>query len=410
MLLDREIRTQLLEAARHFPVIVLTGARQAGKTTALRAIFSGYSYVSLDLPSQAEQAERDPESFLSAFPAPVIIDEVQYAPGLFRHVKAVVDRDRHACGRYILTGSQQFTLMKSVSESLAGRAAVFELENLSLAELSVADTFVAGQPGASAGSVLKSVLVRGQFPELWRNPELPSHIFYSSYLATYLERDVRQILNVTSLRDFERFIRVLAARSGSVLNKSDVAKDVGVSVKAIGDWISVLQASGQILLLEPWFSNFGKRIARSPKLYFRDTGLLAFLLGIDAVNLESSPFLGALWETFLCAQMRKTAAYRDGSARLWYYRDQYAREVDFVIEHRGTLSFAEAKWTELPDASDARTVRAVHQELADSGSPWQAGNRYILCRTANPYPLADGTLALGPSLINGMTEFSKNID
>ena len=398
-------------------MIVLTGARQAGKTTALRAIFSEYSYVSLDLPSQAEQAERDPESFLSAFPAPVIIDEVQYAPGLFRHVKAVVDRDRHACGRYILTGSQHFILMKSVSESLAGRAAVFELENLSLAEISAADTSVTDtaaprQPGAGAGAgaKLKSVLVRGQFPELWRNPELPSHTFYSSYLATYLERDVRQILNVTSLRDFERCIRVLAARSGSVMNKSDVAKDVGVSVKAVGDWISVLQASGQILLLEPWFSNFGKRIARSPKLYFRDTGLLAFLLGIDAGNLESSPFLGALWETFLCAQMRKTAAYRDGSARLWYYRDQYAREVDFVIEHRGALSFAEAKWTELPDASDSRTVRAVHQELADSGSPWQAGNRYILCRTANPYPLADGTLALGPSLINGMTEFSKTTD
>lgn len=398
MLFSREIIPQLMEAASHFPVLVLTGARQAGKTTALKAAFPSHGYVSLDLPSQAEGAERDPETFLAANPAPLIVDEVQYAPGLFRHLKSVVDRDRHRNGQYILTGSQHFVLMKSVSDSLAGRAAVFELENLSLPELE------AGGAIRPAGTDLREVLCRGLFPELWRDRAMPRNTFYSSYLATYLERDVRQILNVTSLRDFERFIRVLAARSGSALNKSDVAKDVGVSVKAIGDWISVLQASGQIQLLEPWFSNFGKRIARSPKVYFRDCGLLAFLLGLDESNLDASPFRGALWETFLFAELRKTAPYREGRARVWYYRDQYAREVDFILEDRGILSFAEAKWTEHPDEGDSRTMGAVQGELASFPGPWKPGRRYILCRTPSPFPLADGTLALPPGQLRALVD------
>lgn len=265
------------------------------------------------------------------------MDEVQYAPGLFRHIKAAVDQNRHHHGQYILTGSQHFVLMKNVSDSLAGRAAVFELENLSLRELITAGIY------ATQEQNLVRLLCRGQFPELWRNPDMDARIFYTSYLVTYLERDVRQILNVTSLRDFERFIRLLALRPGSILNKTDLAKDVGFSIKAINDWISVLQASGQIILLEPWFANFGKRLIRSPKVYFRDSGLLSFLLGVDETTLEGSPFKGAIWETFLFAELRKTNAYREGRARIWYYRDQYGKEVDFILEYKGVLSFADAK-------------------------------------------------------------------
>lgn len=390
MLFLREITSQLIEAAQHFPVLVVTGARQVGKTTTLSTTFPDHRYESLDLPSQAERAERDPDAFLAAYPPPVIIDEVQYAPGLFRHIKAAVDRDRHRHGQFILTGSQHFVLMKNVGDSLAGRAAIFELENLSMAEL------MAGKGLRLNGSSLSRLLCRGQFPELWRDEDIRASTFYSSYLATYLERDVRQILNVTSLRDFERFIRILAARSGSVLNKSDVAKDVGVSIKAIGDWISVLQASGQILLLEPWFSNFGKRIARSPKVYFRDSGMLSFLLGVDESNIEASPFRGAVWETFVFAELRKTAAYREGRTRLWYYRDQYAREVDFLIEESGILSFAEAKWTEHPDDRDTKTMRTVHQELASFAGPWRPGARYVYCRAPHAFHLSDGTLAVPP--------------
>jgi hypothetical protein len=396
MFLDREIRNQLLQAADQFPVVVLTGARQAGKTTALQNLFPHHRYVSLDLPSLAEQAERDPETFLSTNPPPLIVDEVQYAPGLFRHIKAAVDRNRHNNGQYILTGSQHFILMKNISDSLAGRAAVFELENLSLPELCKAGIFCTKEQS------LFRLLCRGQFPELWRNQNIDRNIFYTSYLITYLERDVRQILQVTSLRDFERFIRLLAARSGSILNKTDLAKDVGVSSKAINDWISVLQASGQIVLLEPWFTNFGKRLVRSPKVYFRDSGLLSFLLGIDETILDQSPFKGAIWETFLFAELRKTDIFRTGQGRIWYYRDQNAREVDFILEYKGTLSFVEAKWTEHPEERDAKIMNSVYSDLEKSSSPWKAGNRCIICRTAHPYHLADGTMAVPAEAVHSL--------
>lgn len=185
-----------------------------------------------------------------------------------------------------MTGSQSFLLMKEVSDSLAGRCVWFELENLALAEL------IQGQVVDPARPDWLRLLVRGQFPELWKLPNMPSADFHRSYLATYLERDVRQILNVTSLRHFERFIRLLAARSGQLLNKTELAKDVGVSTRAIGDWLAVLEASGQIVFLEPWFRNFGKRIVKSPKVYFRDSGLLCSLLGLDEASLARSPFLG----------------------------------------------------------------------------------------------------------------------
>ncbi len=385
MYISRDTKDQILEALQHFPALLLTGARQVGKTTVLREILPNYGYISLDLPSIAEQAEHDPDAFLKANPPPLIIDEIQYAPGLFRHLKTLIDKERHRFGNFVLTGSQHFALMQGVSESLAGRIAIFELENLNLNEISSV------QKNTETLNVLKKIIVRGQFPELWRNKKMPISLFYSSYLATYLERDVRQILNVSSLRDFERFIRVLAARSASLVNKSDIAKDVGVSVKAIGDWLSVLQSSGQVVLLEPWFVNFGKRIVKSPKVYFCDTGLLCFLLGINEETLEISPFLGMIWETFLFAEMRKTHAYRGASINLWHYRDQYANEIDFLLENRGNLSFLEAKWTELPSPKHARTLNTIYKDLKNAEGPWQAGNRYILSRTANPYPLEDGT-------------------
>ena len=219
MYIPRNIEKQIKQAMKFFPVLVLTGARQAGKTTALREILPNYNYISLDLPSLAEQAERDPEAFFKKNSAPLIIDEVQYAPSIFRHLKTVIDKDRHSFGKFILTGSQHFALMQGEIESLAGRIAVFELENLNIKEIAHVQTNIENF------STLKNIIVQGQFPELWRNKKIPASLFYSSYLATYLERDVRQILNVANLRDFERCIRVLASRSGSILNKSDVAKD-----------------------------------------------------------------------------------------------------------------------------------------------------------------------------------------
>jgi predicted AAA+ superfamily ATPase len=379
----RALAPKLRELARFFPAVVISGARQSGKTFIVRRTFPGHRYVSLDLPSVAEQAERNSSEFLRDHPAPLIVDEVQYAPGLFRHLKTEIDRARHAMGRYILTGSQQFVLMKGISDSLAGRCAMVDLENLSRAEIG------RGKPRADSRKALLSLMARGQFPELWRVPSLPRRDFYTSYVASYLERDVRQILNVASLRDFERFIRVLAARSGSTLNKSDVARDVGVSVKAVGDWLSVLQASGQIILLEPWFTSFGKRVVKAPKVYFRDSGLLCFLLNLDEETLGTSPHLGPVWETLVFAEMRKLNQSAPNPVNFWYYRDQRAREIDFMLERGGGLTLVECKWREHPDLDDARHLLSVREDLGRGGSTYRSESSWLIGTPDATYSLSE---------------------
>ena len=395
----RMLADRLLRLAAHFPAVVVTGARQAGKTTLMRATFPDHHYVSLDLPTTADQAERNPDLFLHHHPAPVLIDEVQYAPGLFRHLKAAIDDRRHDMGRYILTGSQNFTLMRGISDSLAGRCGIVELENLALHEINAVTP-----PGDDAVS-LAGVMARGQFPELWRVRELSAPDFFASYLATYLERDVRQILNVASLRDFERFVRVLAARSAAMLNKSDVARDTGVAVKTIGEWVSVLQASGQVVLLEPWHVSFGKRVVKTPKVYFRDSGLLCFLLGLDAATLLTSPALGAVWETFVFAEMRKLNEAESAPVNFWYYRDQRGQEVDFVRDAGGVLSFMECKWSERPTLRDARGLLRVSAGLAASNSPWRPGPHYVIGRPVSSHSLGEGVAAVAlrdlPAIVSG---------
>ncbi len=290
MWISRAVEPRLERSAKTRPVIVLTGARQTGKTSTFLRLFPGHSFVSLDLPTEAEQAEKEPRTFLQRHPPPVIIDEVQYAPGLFRHLKAEVDAKRTRNGQFLLTGSQKFTLMKNVSESLAGRADIVELETLSFAEIRAAlpDTGV------------ETAIVRGGFPELYANPDIDLVAFYNSYLATYLERDVRAFSNVGSLRDFKRFLRACALRSANLLNKADLARDVGISPSTANQWLSMLEASGQAVLLEPWFSNRTKSIVKSPKLYLTDTGLLCALLNIRSKeDLRQSPAVGAILESGL---------------------------------------------------------------------------------------------------------------
>lgn len=371
-----------------FPVIILTGARQSGKTTLLQKLFPKYRYVSLDLPSLAERAEQNPDEFFRDYPSPLIIDEVQYAPGLFRHIKRIVDKDRHSMGRYVLTGSQKFSLMKEVSDSLAGRSVILELENFSCSE-------ILSEPLLKpTRNFLQLIMTRGQFPELWRDQNLPSSAFYSSYLATYLERDVRQILNVSNLRDFERFIRVLAPRSGQLLNKSEIARDTGVSVKAINDWISVLEASNQIILLEPWFRNISKRVVKSPKLYFCDSGLLSYLLGVSN-QIADSPFKGQIWETLVFSEIRKINRAIDNPSTIWFYRDTPSREIDFVIERGGLLSFLECKWKEHPQKKDGKTIEEIHKDLVNNSSTYKPGRHYIICQTENAYSISPNITAAG---------------
>jgi uncharacterized protein len=385
MQFDRELLGRVGSAAQHFPVVLLTGARQTGKTTLLRDAFPAHHYTSLDLPSDAALAENSPALFFAAHPPPVLIDEVQYAPGLFRHVKAQVDERRHDVGRFVLTGSQKFPLMKEVSDSLAGRCAWFELEGLSVHELAAGGVEAAALPG------LSELLLRGQLPELWRDREIDSGDFWRSYLATYIERDVRQILNVGSLREFERFIRLAASCNGQLLNKTELARGIGVTSKTIDQWLSVLQASNQIELLEPYFANIGKRIVKSPKLYFCDTGLLCFLLGVDSAALTRSPWLGSIWEGFVYSELRKFRAAHAPEQSIWFYRDQQGREVDFLIQGGGGLTLIECKWTELPRAEDGRKLGEVAALFGAMKPVAPAVRCVIAARPASNYPLPDGT-------------------
>ena len=373
MWVARYLEARIQKSALTRPVVVLTGARQTGKTSTLRRLFPEHAFVSLDLPTEAEQAEREPAAFLQRHPAPVILDEVQYAPGLFRHLKAAVDAQRSRAGQYLLTGSQKFTLMKGVSESLAGRADIVELETLSFDEIR----------GALPDASLEHSILRGGFPELHANPDIDGPAFYTSYLATYLERDVRSLANVGSLRDFERFLRACALRSANLLNKADLARDVGIAPATSNQWLSVLEASGQIALLEPWFSNRTKGLVKTPKLYLMDTGLLCALLNIrDEASLLASPSVGAIWETFVFAQLRHRERGAGRAGSLFFWRDR-SREVDFVVDSGGRLELFEPRWTELPGESEAAGLAFVRESLGRTAV--RSGT--IVCRAPNRYPL-----------------------
>lgn len=363
--------------------MVLTGARQTGKTSTLRRLFPDFGFVSLDLPSEAEQAERDSETFLRRHPPPLTVDEVQYAPALFRHLKAAVDAERHRPGQYLLTGSQKFALMRGVAESMAGRADIVELETLSLAEIR----------GALPDIGLPTAVLRGGFPEPYANPDIDPVTFFSSYIATYLERDVRSLARVGSLRDFERFLRACALRSANLLNRADLARDVGIAPSTAQQWLSMLEASGQAVLLEPWFSNRTRSIVKSPKLYLADTGLLCALLNIRSEDdLLRSPSAGAVWETFVFAQLRHRERRAGRTGTLFFWRDR-VREIDFLAEAGGRVELFEAKLTESPNAGD--TVNLSHFRAA-VGAPEVAGGG-VVCRAANGFPLGEGWRAIPPS-------------
>jgi predicted AAA+ superfamily ATPase len=373
--ISRVEEASLRNLAAQRPALVLTGARQTGKTSLARRVFPNHGYVSLDLPSEAEQAEHDPGAFLLRHPLPLIIDEVQYAPGLFRHLKSVIDADRKAHGRLILTGSQRFNLMRSVSDSLAGRVAIVELEGLAHAELR--------KSGRAPESPVR-LAVRGAMPELWENPELDAAGFHQSYVATYLERDLRMLLDVGSLRDFERFLRACALRSAQVLNKAELARDVGISPSTAGAWLSALEASNQVRLLEPWFSNRTKSLVKSPKLYLCDSGLLCYLIGVRGEeDLYGSPLAGAVWETFVFSELRKKVRW-EGRGELFYWRDR-TKEADFLIHRAGRFDLLDAKWSENPDAREAAALGKVAAELP----PGSVKRKALVARTPNAYPLRD---------------------
>lgn len=382
---ERIARSELLELARTFPALVLTGPRQVGKTSLVERCFPYHRYVSLDGATIAEMAESRPGDFLREFAPPVIIDEVQYAPSLFRHLRAWLDAHRDLRGQLILTSSQSFPLMKGVSESLAGRAAVVPLLGFSAEEW--ADPI---RPASSPP--WRDFVWKGGFPALWADPATaPSRDrWYQGYLATYLERDIRNLQNVGSLRDFERFLRACAARTGQSLNMSELGRDVGVSAGTARNWIGVLVASGQILLLEPYHRSLGKRLVKSPKLYFTDTGLAAFLMGFgSAESMWRSRSAGPLFENHVVGQWLRWKHWQEPSATLWYWRNHAGSEVDLLIEQDGRLAAIECKLSERPTSKALSGIRALRRFYG----PEQVDRAWIACTCEHPFEVAPGVTA-----------------
>ena len=355
MRIYREISCKIKSLSKEFPALVVTGARQVGKTFLLKEIFPNHNYVSLDTPSTADLASSNPDMFLQKYSPPIVVDEVQYAPELFRHLKLWIDQNRSLKGQVILTGSQKFVLMKEVSDSLAGRVGFIEMEPLSIYELKHDNLINPNE--------VHSFLERGGFPELWKEKERNHHAFYQAYLNTYIERDVRQIINISNLLDFEKFLRICATRAGQTAVKSEIAKDVGVTVNTIQSWLSVLEASNQVVFLQPFYENFGKRLVKTPKLYFSDTGLLMHLLGLRFDDIIESAMIGPVWENLVFTELRKRLLCLNLQGQLWYYRDNVAREVDFLYVNKGKIHFIESKWTQNPDKKVAQKIEKIANDL-----------------------------------------------
>ena len=320
-MLNRSAFPTALRLAQGFPVLAITGPRQSGKTTLARALFADKPYVSLEDPEERSFASDDPRGFLARFPQGAILDEVQRCPDLFSYLQGVVDKHKRM-GEFILTGSQQFGLISNISQSLAGRVGLLQLLPFSLAELKV---------GNVLPTSLDEVMLQGCYPPLYDRPIAPGD-WFPNYVSTYLERDVRQLLAVRDLSLFQRFLKMCAARSGQLLNLSALAADCGISHVTAREWLTVLEASYIVFLLRPYHQNFGKRLVKMPKLYFLDTGLLAYLLGIrDADTLATHAMRGALFESLVVSEWVKREFNAGQTAELYFWRDNVGLEVDLLI-------------------------------------------------------------------------------
>lgn len=375
MYVPRSLERFFTEAAMRFPVMLVTGARQVGKTTFLRHLSEKKrTYVTLDDPLVLNLARQDPALFMQRFPTPVLIDEIQYAPGLLAYIKMAVDNQPKG-GQFWLTGSQHFHLMQGVSESLAGRVGIVQLLGLSRQEtFGQAETNTAFLPTpeqlgsriASARTItlkqLYEIIWRGGYPRLALDPQADHQLFYSSYVQTYLQRDIRDLARVGDEMAFLRFLRAAAARTGQLLNLAELSRDADIAPNTAKAWLSILQASGIVYLLEPYHSNITKRMVKTAKLYFLDTGLCAWLTQwSSAGTLEAGAASGAMLETWVMVELLKSWWHNGRHAPFYYYRDKDRKEIDLLIIQDGTIYPLEFKKTASPDKSAVKHFEVLQK-------------------------------------------------
>ncbi len=379
MYFSRDLEKPFLKALTQFPVILITGPRQAGKSTLLKNSLKGFKYITLDDPVIRSLANEDPELFLSKNPPPLIIDEIQYAPGLLPYLKMRIDREREKSGQFVLTGSQIFQLMKGVSETLAGRIAIFNLYPFDWKEMREVpqhqnkdDLFCVQQ------------MIQGFYPEFLQKPDLDKNLWFGSYVSTYIERDVRNIKSITDLGRFQTFIGLLAARAGKLLNLSEISKECGITQPTAKDWLTILEATYIIYILKPYHNNLTKRLVKSPKIYFVDTGLLCYLLGLDNPDrFFRASEKGPIFENMIVMEAIKQLSVQSSRWNCFFYRTSSGTEVDLIIEKGSELYAFEIKFVKTLSRGLASPLSLFCKEHAVKMAS-------VISLQEQPIPLSEG--------------------
>lgn len=375
-MIPRQIQTELETQLSEYPIVTVLGPRQAGKTTLARSVLPDYAYVSLENPDTRQLAREDPRAFLKQYPTRTIFDEIQRAPHLLSYLQGMVD-DNKSNGQFVLTGSHQLQLRESVSQSLAGRTGILHLLPLSIAELTHASIEF---DNAS------HYIFHGFLPRVYDQQQRP-HTAYSMYFQSYIERDVRLLIKLKDVVLFEQFIKLLAGRVGQVINYQSLANDTGVDGKTIKDWLSILEASYVIFRLPPYFENFGKRVIKTPKIYFTDTGLLCYLLGIERVEqVARDPLIGNLFENLIILEALKTRYNAGLTPNLYFFRDNQGHEIDLLYKRGNELLGIEIKSASTWHASFKRSLESFHQKVHPLAQRSVAYN-------GEPIEFSDGTVA-----------------